>query len=378
MSNVISPNMNLVVPNVGSESGPTYAYDINASLTIIDAHNHTPGSGVQITPGGLNINSALTFNGNAITNAASLGLNAQGVTPATLGTVYLSGDDLFFVDGVGNEVRITQDGAVAGTPGSIANLVAPATASYVAGTQTFVFESNTGIAGNLDGGSVLLRNLTPNSTYALTLAPPPALSANLTITLPTPPAATSVMTMDSGGTIVLQPANQLVPPGVISAFGGASAPGGYLLCDGSAVSRSTYSNLFGAIATAYGIGDGSTTFNIPDLRGMFTRGVSGASGRDPDAASRTATNGGASGNNVGSTQTSAFASHSHGVTDFGHAHGIAFAGLSGSPGSIAVGSGGSYLIPGATDFAATNISIQNSGGNETRPINVYVNYIIKT
>lgn len=58
-----------------------------------------------------------------------------------------------------------------------------------------------------------------------------------------------------------------MPAGSITAWGSATAPAGWLLCDGSAVSRSTYGALFAAIGTTYGAGDGSTTFNVPDLRG---------------------------------------------------------------------------------------------------------------
>lgn len=64
-----------------------------------------------------------------------------------------------------------------------------------------------------------------------------------------------------------------VPPGLISAYGGASAPIGYLLCDGAEVSRATYSDLFSAISTAYGIGNGTTTFDLPDLRQRFPLGL---------------------------------------------------------------------------------------------------------
>lgn len=64
----------------------------------------------------------------------------------------------------------------------------------------------------------------------------------------------------------------LPPAGVVSAYGGSSAPTGYLLCDGSAVSRTTYSALFTAIGTAYGAGDGSTTFNVPNLKGRVPAG----------------------------------------------------------------------------------------------------------
>ena len=59
---------------------------------------------------------------------------------------------------------------------------------------------------------------------------------------------------------------ELIPSGTIVAYGAASAPTGWLLCDDSAVSRSTYARLFAVIGTGYGTGDGSSTFNVPDLR----------------------------------------------------------------------------------------------------------------
>lgn len=64
------------------------------------------------------------------------------------------------------------------------------------------------------------------------------------------------------------------PAGIVIPFAGNTAPQGYLLCDGSAVSRDTYSALFTAIGTVYGAGDGSTTFNVPDLSGRVVLGVS--------------------------------------------------------------------------------------------------------
>lgn len=66
------------------------------------------------------------------------------------------------------------------------------------------------------------------------------------------------------------------PAGIVMSFAGATAPEGWLLCDGSAVSRSSYSALFSAIGTTYGAGDGSTTFNLPDLTGRVVIGVSGS------------------------------------------------------------------------------------------------------
>jgi len=63
---------------------------------------------------------------------------------------------------------------------------------------------------------------------------------------------------------------RFVPPGVVLPFAGTSAPAGFLLCGGQAVSRATYAALFAAIGTTFGAGDGSTTFNLPDLRGRAT------------------------------------------------------------------------------------------------------------
>ncbi len=64
----------------------------------------------------------------------------------------------------------------------------------------------------------------------------------------------------------------IMPPGIYFPYAGATAPPGFLLCDGQAVSRTTYVRLFNAIGAAYGIGDGSTTFNVPDMRGRVPLG----------------------------------------------------------------------------------------------------------
>jgi len=210
--------MNLVIPGVGTESGPQYATDINNSLSIIDAHNHNPGSGVPITPSGININSALSMNGEILTQAGALILNAQASSPG-LAAVYRNGVDLWYTDDNGNNIAITANGALAGTPGSIANLTSPASATYVSLNHTFVWQSNTSIAANLDAGSLLMRNISPNSTYALTLSPPASLSNNYTITLPTVPTGNSFLTMDTSGTISAFASYPLFSAGIASNAG---------------------------------------------------------------------------------------------------------------------------------------------------------------
>lgn len=64
----------------------------------------------------------------------------------------------------------------------------------------------------------------------------------------------------------------VIASGIAVPFGGTTAPQGWLLCDGSAISRATFASLFNVISTAYGVGDGSTTFNLPDLRQRFPLG----------------------------------------------------------------------------------------------------------
>ena len=149
----------------------------------------------------------------------------------------------------------------------------------------------------------------------------------------------------------------LVPSGAILGFAMSAVPSGWLECDGSAVSRTTYAALFSAISTMYGVGDGSTTFNLPDYRGEFLRGYDHGRGADPDAATRTNRGDGTTGNNIGTKQTDAFKSHTHTYN--------AFSG------------GGLSAAANGTSGSGTNPT-SSVGGTETRPRNVYVMYCIKT
>lgn len=130
-----------------------------------------------------------------------------------------------------------------------------------------------------------------------------------------------------------QLSNMGIPVGTVVDYAGSTAPDGWVICDGRAVSRSTFAALFAAISTSYGIGNGSTTFNVPDLRGRVVAGLDNMGG---DAASRltsaglgtAATSVGASGGAQTHTLTeSQMPSHTHGAgtlttsTDGDHKHG---------------------------------------------------------
>lgn len=169
-----------------------------------------------------------------------------------------------------------------------------------------------------------------------------------------------------------------IPTGTILKMGVDTAPNGLLYCDGSAVSRTLYADLFSEIGTAFGEGDGSTTFNIPDHRGLFARGMDDGASVDPDAASRTAANtGGNTGDNIGSEQSDATAAnglttnttgnHSHTTSPF-----VTFSG--GAGGDI---SGGNQSLQTSGTGSAGNHSHTISGDAETRPKNLYFKYYIK-
>jgi microcystin-dependent protein len=161
---------------------------------------------------------------------------------------------------------------------------------------------------------------------------------------------------------VAESTDNIIPAGTVVAFAGNMAPSGWLMCNTNIpVSRTTYARLFAAIGTAHGTGDDSTTFHLPDYRGRFLRGVDGTAGLDIDKAGRGFMNaGGATGNNIGSVQGDQFASHTHTIV-----------------------AGGEGFYPGdASSFFPTVSTLGSkptlaTGGNETRPKNAYVNWIIK-
>ncbi|MCP4137860.1 MAG: hypothetical protein GY754_43260 [bacterium] len=174
----------------------------------------------------------------------------------------------------------------------------------------------------------------------------------------------------------------LSPTGTIVPFAGATVPSGWLLCNGSEISRDTYTDLFAAIGAAWGSGNGTSTFNIPDLRGRFLRGVDSGSGIDPDAGSRTALYSGNTGNAVGTYQSFATAlpNSSFIVSDDTHTHSSTSGIFNEGPGIYAgQTAGGRDNFTNASEILNPNTHNHSiSGGDtESRPVNAAVNYLIK-
>jgi len=156
------------------------------------------------------------------------------------------------------------------------------------------------------------------------------------------------------------PASTSIPTGAGIPFFGTAAtvPSGWLLCDGDAVSRTTYSDLFSAIGTLYGVGDGSTTFNLPDLRGRSPLGTNDAGLPNGESGSYSTRNEGDSGGEEDHVLTTGeLAAHSHADT------GIVAGATLASGANFATGSGGS--------------AGSDTAHNTMHPFLV-VNFIIKT
>lgn len=136
----------------------------------------------------------------------------------------------------------------------------------------------------------------------------------------------------------------VTPSGAVIFFAMNTAPAGYLVCNGSAISRTSFATLFSRIGTLYGVGDGTTTFNLPDLRGEFIRGADLGRGVD-------------SGRTFGSSQTDELRSHRHGFDEAGFDN----------SGSADVTSRLTY--DDGVPYAGIVVSMF-TGGVETRPRNI--------
>jgi microcystin-dependent protein len=134
-------------------------------------------------------------------------------------------------------------------------------------------------------------------------------------------------------------------PGEVAFFARSTAPSGWLKADGANVSRTTYAALFAAIGTTFGVGDGSTTFTLPDMRGEFPRGWD--DGRGVDA-----------GRAMGSWQDDAFEAHSHTIS---------------TQAGTNAGANVAQTDRGGAEFRSTSVA----GGSETRPRNIALLACIK-
>lgn len=303
--------LTLPTPNVDTGWGGT----LNTDFTLIDNLFAADGSGTSV---GVQVGSGKT-------------LNAGGTIIAG-GTMILGSGD-----GTGTVTAPTIRGAAkTGTNAVGANLTIDAA-------------NGTGSGGS---GSIIFRTA------------PAAASGATANTMATVMEIKSTGNVEIGGRAV----NDFMPAGSVLAYAGSAAPTGWLLAYGQAVSRATYAALFAVLGTTYGAGDGSTTFNLPDLRGRAVAGKDNMGGTSADRL--TGLSGGVDGDILGAA--GGLETHTLTIAQM-PAHTHSLSGAITETGSNRVGSGGA--------FGSTTLTTGSTGGggahNNVQPTFI-LNYIIKT
>ena len=224
------PNsMNINPPTPSVTPGPQWAQEINDILTnIIAEHNHQPAQdgGVQLTQDALTINDELSLNGNQLINVNAVGLETLNAPASGSNRLYNDTGDLYYKDGNGTSVRITENGGLAAASfGGISGLSGTNGSATFAGLSTFVWKKDAGEYASMENADVLIYNGSEtNPLGGVKLQTPTGLSSNKTVTLPsvnltlptslpnaapttangvitTPAAATSSLFIDPSGVV---------------------------------------------------------------------------------------------------------------------------------------------------------------------------------
>ncbi len=246
--------MNLPVPVPGTDPGPDWATNVVADMYAIDAHNHSTGQGVPISPSGLNINDDLPLNGNNLTLTRSVRFSTQAspLSDATdIGCLYESGVDLYYNDGAGNQVRVTQGGSVVGSPGSITGLPSGTASASFAGA-TFTWQSATNTPAAMVMGPISIGRAAVSPKF-VTISSSSSQVANYSLVTPAAaPVAGQYMVSDVSGNLSWSTAviGQIPLGAVIGTFPNLAGAyvctattvadaSGYVKCNGQTVSDVT-------------------------------------------------------------------------------------------------------------------------------------------
>jgi microcystin-dependent protein len=293
---------------------------------------------------------ATFYNSTVIGNTTAAG---SGITVPAGAKVWIWSDGTNFWgnDTVAGNLTVAGNEIVTGTLGvtGVATFTAQPIMSSLTASQAVFTDGSKGLVSKAvtGTGSVVL-----SDSAALTGTP----------TAPTASAGTSTTQIATTAFV----AQNAVLTGALLMWPTASAPSGYLLCNGAAVSRTTYAALYAVVGTTFGVGDGSTTFNVPNYTNRMPYGTTiGATGGSADAV---------------------VVSHTHSITDPGHQHNTTVTGSLLFPATAAttINYGGPGSYP-ATEFqmsnATTGISVNTagvSGTNANLPPYLGINFIIKT
>ena len=373
--------------NIANASGASVRSDLNAVFDAIKTLN-SGGSDPSNTEAFMPYVDTADSNNLKIRNAANNGFTTVGsVDSANLGLLPRAG-------GTMTGQLLGDDSSVAGSPAYAFDNDTD-TGMFRSGANTIGFStSGTARVSISDAGLDVVNGLPirlqdSSGSPFVSLKSPSALSGNVALTLPSSITNGGFLQTDGSGNLSFQIVAG-VPTSAVFCVAVATVPTGYLECNGAAVSRTTYAALFAIIGTNYGTGNGSSTFNLPDLRGEFVRGFDNGRGAD-------------SGRSIASSQGASNASHNHSISlsgttstksltgsvqrisetfnNSGSTTGV-FSKQTGSsanftPGSPDVNDTGSFSIDASHNHTFSASGTSGSQGSEARPRNIAMMYIIK-
>ena len=311
---------------------------------------------------------SLSTNNNNITFGDSSGSSDDRLTfgAGTDLSVYHDGSNSFITESGTGNLKIQGSQVAIESPDGGETL-----ASFVDDGGVTLFHDNSAVLSTTSSGITI-----GGSNIVFEGATADAHETTFTVTDPT--ADRTITFPNSSGTVALtSDVSASLPSGTVVPFAGTSAPTGYLLAQGQAVSRSTYSDLFSAIGTTYGSGDGSSTFNLPDLRGRVVAGKDDMGGSSANRL--TDQTGGLNGDTLGDTGGSEthtlteaqLAAHTHGAGSYTAAF------PSGNNSSGGQGNTGSNTTTNLTVSGTSGSTGSGSAHNNVQPT-IILNYIIKT
>ena len=354
MASTYTTNNGIEKPGTGEQSG-TWGTTTNLNFDIID----------QALCGVVSISlSGTTHTLSTADGTLSDGMNrvlVLGGSPSGTNTVTISPNNqekIYFVANNSGQSAIF-------TQGSGANV------TVLNGTQAIIYADGAGSGAAVaeikpvaSAGSIGTASIADDAITAAKIADDAVGAAALNIS--GNGTAGQVVQSDGDGSFSYLTLPAAFLSGMVMPYAGASAPSGWLLSYGQAISRSTYSDLFSAIGTTYGVGDGSTTFNVPDFRG---RTIAGQDDMGGVSANRlTNQSGGLNGDTLGAAGGSE--THTLTVAEIPpHTHTMNGSVQSGSSTNCAVGQGSPEIETNPTGGGAAHNNVQPT---------IIVNYIIKT